>query len=103
METAVRQQDVVKIPIGTSPWQALWNQRETIATLGGRLKALSDAVRRPTDLNLYQWTGCAGIRHHLQLTKTLWVLPISVAKLATKAVRMELWIFTLAIDLLFCG
>ena len=39
---------------------ALWNQRETLAGLGNRFRALSAAVGRPTDLNLYQWAQFAG-------------------------------------------
>jgi len=45
--------------VSISPGQALWNHRETIASLCGRFKALSAAVGRPTDLNLYQWVQIA--------------------------------------------
>jgi hypothetical protein len=49
----------VTIPVSISPGQALWNQRETIAALRDRFKALRAAVGRPTDLNLYQWAEFA--------------------------------------------
>jgi hypothetical protein len=51
--------DAMKIPSPISPGQALWNQRETIAALRDRFKALSAAVGRTTDLNLYQWAEFA--------------------------------------------
>lgn len=49
---------VRNLPVAT-PATALWAQRETIAALGDRFRALSAAVGEPTDLNLYQWAEFA--------------------------------------------
>lgn len=43
----------------TSPGEALWNQREAIAASRERLKALSQAVGRPTSLTIDQWAQIA--------------------------------------------
>ena len=39
----------------TTPAQALWNQRERMAKLSEKIRALSAAVNQPTDLTRYQW------------------------------------------------
>jgi len=38
-----------------SPGQAFWNQRHVLAALAPRLRQMSDAVGRPSDLSLRQW------------------------------------------------
>lgn len=38
-----------------TPAHALWNQRDRLASLADRIKALSAAVNHPTDLTRYQW------------------------------------------------
>lgn len=65
---SVPKQDSERIQAGTSqnrertvasPGEALWKQREKIASLQERFRALSTCVGRPCDLALYQWMQIA--------------------------------------------